>query len=167
MKRTRAAGFVGAIVLTMAFVAPGAQAATSSHGSTSCAIEATMKFKPALEPGSNPNAFIKMSVKLRGCTGGTVTRAHGYGGSIGNLRCESGRVSGRAAAKAQLYWDTGESSALNFFFDFHRSSLKGQVVDGPFKGEPAKAKHFTLTPVNGDCATSPLVRASLTGILGL
>ena len=126
-----------------------------------------MKFKPGLVQGMNENAFIKFGVNSTGCSGGTVSSASGYGGSVGDLRCGSGRVSGRAAAKAQLYWDTGDTSALNFFFEFRRSSLQGEVVDGLFKGEQVKAKNFSITPTDGDCAESPLLRAKVTGSLGL
>jgi hypothetical protein len=167
VKRARAAGFIGAIVLTTMLVAPGAQAASTGRQSTSCAFTFAMRFKPGLVQGLNQDAFFKFRVNLTGCSGGTVGSATGYGGSIGELRCNAGRVSGRAAAKAQLYWDTGDSSALNFFFHFRRSSVEGQVVDGLFKGEDVGARNFSLTPKEGDCAGSPLVRAKVTGTLDL
>ena len=78
-----------------------------------------------------------------------------------------GQISGQAAAKAELFWNTGDTSGLNFFFDFDRSSLRGQVVDSLFKGERVRAKDFSLTPMKGDCAGSPLIRARMTGPLGL
>jgi hypothetical protein len=158
---------MSAIVLTTMLWAPGAQAATTGRQSTSCTFTFAMKFKPGLIQGSNQNAFAKFRVNLTGCSGGTVGSATGYGGTVGDLQCDSGRISGRAAAKAQLYWDTGDSSALNFFFHFRRSSLQGQVVDGLFKGEDVGARNFSLTPKEGDCAGSPLVRAKVTGTLDL
>jgi hypothetical protein len=167
VKRARAAGFIGAIVLTTVLVAPGAQAASNGRQSTSCTFTFAMKFKPGLVQGSNQNAFAKFRVNLTGCTGGTVASATGYGGTIGDLKCDSGRISGRAAAKAQLFWDTGDSSALNFFFRYRRASLHGQVVDGLYKGEDVGARNFSFTPKLGDCAESPLVRAKVTGTLGL
>jgi hypothetical protein len=118
MKRTLAVAFVGAIVLTTMLMVPGAQAAPTGARSTSCSLVARLKFKPPLDQGLNENAFIKLSLKLRGCSGGLVTSATGMGGSIGDLRCDAGVIRGRAAAKAELFWDTGDQSGLNFFFMF-------------------------------------------------
>lgn len=167
MKRTRAAWLIGAIVLTTMLAAPGARAATADPPSTSCALVATLKFKPALVHGMNPRAFIKLRVHLSECTGGTVKGAHGYGGSIGDLRCHSGPISGRASAKAMLFWNTGDTSGLNFTFHFGGARLNGRVLDSLFKGEQVSATGFSVTPTNGDCGDSPLVLATLTGTLTL
>jgi hypothetical protein len=166
VKRTRAAGLVGAIVLTAMLGPPSALASTGEQ-STSCAFVATMKFKPGLVHGYNRLAFIKLRVHLRGCSGAVVKGAHGYGGSQGNLRCHSGQVSGRASAKAMLFWNTGDTSGLNFTFHFSGSRLNGRVLDGLFKGEQGTSTDLSLTPVQGDCAESPLVLATLTGTLHL
>jgi hypothetical protein len=167
MRRARAAWLMGAIVLTTMVAAPGARAATADPPSTSCALFATLKFKPALVHGVNQRAFIKFRVHLSECTGGTVKGAHGYGGSIGDLRCDSGQVSGRASAKAMLFWNTGDTSGLNFFFHFGQSRLKGRVLDSLFKGEQVSATGFSLLPTDGDCADTPLVLATLIGTLKL
>jgi hypothetical protein len=155
---------VGAVVLTT-LLAPAAQAAGTGQQSTTCAFAATLKFKPGLVHGFNRLAFIKLTPHLTGCTGGTVASADGYGGSLGDLRCNSGRVFQRASAKAMLYWNTGATSGLNFWFEFSRSKLHGVVTDGLFKGEHFKTK-FSLTPTRGDCAASPLLRAKIAGTLG-
>lgn len=166
MKGTRTAGFVGAIILTTILVAPSAQATVRGGQSTSCAIVAILRFKPGLVHGFNRLAFIKLRVNVRACSGETVESAHGFGGSLGDLRCHSGQVSGRASAKAQLSWNTGDTSGLNFTFNFHRSRLHGRVVDSLFKGEHVAAG-FSLTPVQGDCGESPLLVAKMTGTLWL
>jgi hypothetical protein len=167
VKRTLAVGFV-AVALSTMLMTPGAQAAPTGERSTSCSLVAKLKFRPPMEQGLNENAFINLKVKLRGCSGGTVASAEGFGGSIGDLRCDSGQISGRAAAKAELYWDTGDTSALNFFFVFNKSRLRGQVVDGLFKGERVSARGFSLTPVKGLCEDgNPLVMSKLKGTLKL
>jgi hypothetical protein len=95
VKRSLASAFVGAIVLTTMLVAPTAQAAGTASRSTSCSMSIFMKFKPAMVHGINPRTFLKLSPRLGSCTGGTVSSASGYGGSIGDLRCNSGRSSRR------------------------------------------------------------------------
>jgi hypothetical protein len=167
VKRLLTVGFVAAALSTMV-IAPGAQAAPAGGRSTSCSFVAKLKFRPPLMEGLNENAFIKLTPKLRGCSGGVVTSADGFGGSIGDLRCDSGVISGRAAAKAQLFWDTGDDSALNFFFVFNKSRLRGQVVDGLFKDERVSSRGFSLTPVKGLCEDgNPLVMSKLKGTLKL
>ena len=168
MKRTLAVGFVGAIALTTMLMVPGAQAAPTGARSTSCSIVAKLKFRPPLQQGLNENAFIKVYAKLRGCSGGTVTAARVIGGSVGDLRCESGVVRGRAAAKAELYWDTGDQSGLNFFFMFGKSRLRGQVVSGLFKDDRVSSRGFSLMPVKGLCEdANPLAMSKLKGTLKL
>jgi hypothetical protein len=167
VKRSLTVGFVGAVVLTTMLLAPGAEASVNGHHSTSCAFVMRLKFTPGLHQGLNEQAFIRLKVHLRGCSGGKVQEASGWGGSIGDLRCDSGQITGRAAAKAQLDWNTGDTSALNFFFVFQKSRLRGQVVDGLFKGERIQAKDFSFTPVTGDCGKSPLDVAKVTGKLKL
>ena len=115
----------------------------------------------------NENAFIKLVVKIRGCSG-LVRRADGLGGSVGDLRWDSGEIRGRAAAKAELDWDSGERSGLNFFFMFGRSRLHGQVVSGLFKDERISSRDFSLGPVRGLCEEgNPLMMSKLKGALKL
>ena len=161
MKRSLASAFVGAIVLTTLLVAPAAQGASTGIGSTSCSMSIFMKFKPALVHGLNPRAFIKLSPRLGSCTGGAVSYASGYGGAIGDLRCDSGQVFRKATAKAMLFWDTGDTSGLNFWIEFSRSRLHGVVTDGLFKGEHFETT-FSWTALRGDCADSPLIRGAAT-----
>jgi hypothetical protein len=169
MKRAGVAAFIAAIVLTAMSVAPGAQAAGAGRASsTKCALSMVLKFDGGgLVQGMYQRAFFTVKMTLVGCTGGTVTSATGKGGSIGDLKCDSGRIRGSAAAKAKLFWDTGDTSSLNFFFHFARARFDGVVVDGLFKGETVKSRNFDLTPVRGDCATSPLEKAKLTGSMSL
>ena len=125
-----------------------------------------MKFKPAMVHGANPRTFIKLTPHVSGCTGGTVSSASGYGGSLGDLQCDSGQVSGRASAKAMLFWDTGDSSGLNFFFDFTRSKVvQGIVTGGLYKGQHFRFR-FDFTALKGDCENSKLLRAAATGTIG-
>ena len=79
-----------------------------------------------------------------------------------------GKVTGRAAAKAELFWDTGDTSGLNFFFVFNKSRLRGQVVDSLFKGDHISSRGFSLTPVKGLCEeANPLLMSKLKGTLKL
>jgi hypothetical protein len=130
-------------------------------------MSAKLTFQPALVQGDNTFEFIKMKVKLRGCSGGGVLSAHGYGGSAGTLRCESGRVAGRPSMKMQVYWSTGSDSGMNGRFNFQKSILHGKVTGERFKGERFDLAGFTLSGLDGDCATTPLEHATLTGTLSL
>jgi hypothetical protein len=76
-----------------------------------------------------------------------------------------GQVFQKATAKAMLTWDTGDTSGLNFWFEFSRSKLHGVVTGGLYKGKHFKAK-FVFTPLRGDCAASPLLRGVVTGTIG-
>ena len=79
-----------------------------------------------------------------------------------------GKVRGRAAAKAELSWDTGDQSGLNFFFEFNKSRLRGEVVGGLFMGERVFSRGFSLTPVKGLCEDgNPLLMSKLKGTLKL
>ena len=166
MTRGRAAGLIGAVVvLTMVLVAPVAQA-SSRHPSASCRLSAAMTFKPALMQGANTFEFIQFKVRLHGCSGGGVTHARGYAGAAGTLTCDSGALSGRLSAKMQVFWNTGAESGLNGFLNLTRSALHGKVLGGLFRGERAHAS-FTVTPLDGDCASTPLAHAKMTGALSL
>jgi hypothetical protein len=67
----------------------------------------------------------------------------------------------------QVYWDTGGNSGINFHFDFTDSRFGGKILFGHFKHELVRAKDFTFTPVKGDCASSPLLRATIAGSVSL
>jgi len=119
MKRLLAVGFVATVLLSTLLVAPGAHAAPMGGVSTSCSFSAKLKFRPSLKEGLNRFAFIKIYGNLRGCSGGQVTTGRMVGGSEGDIVCRSGVVSGHAAAKARIDWDTGQQSGLNWFFEFN------------------------------------------------
>jgi hypothetical protein len=161
VKRTLTAGFIGAVVLTTMLIAPSAQASTQVH-STRCAMTMTLKYKPALNAGENSNAFAKVMLRVKNCTGGGVKSGHGKGGIEGDLTCTNGVVTGSAIAKGDVNWNTGDRSALNWIFDFDKGQLHGKVVSGLFLNDAVTVMHFAMQPVNGDCSTTPLVRSDLT-----
>lgn len=167
MKRALAVGIVAATLLSTMLMTSSAQAAPVGGVSTSCSFAAKLKFRPPLEPGLNENAFLNIYGNVRGCSGGKVITGHMVGGSIGELRCDSGVVRGRAAAKARLDWDTGDQSGLNWFFSFSKSRLRGEVVSGLFEGERMFSR-FSLTAVRGLCEEgNPLEMSKLRGTLKL
>jgi len=167
MRRLLAVGFVAAALLSTLAITPGAQAAPMGGGSTSCSFVAKLHFKPALQPGFNRLAFIKVYGKVRGCSGGVVTTGHMVGGSEGDLLCRSGVVTGHAAAKARIDWDTGAQSGLNWIFSFSRSRLHGKVVSGLFLNERMFSR-FSVTAVQGLCEDgNPLAVSALKGNLKL
>ena len=166
MRRIVAGGVAALFLCSLALVAPAARAAPADQ-SISCHLNMQMKFQPAMAHGYNHLVFIKLTVRLRHCTGGTVTSANGHGGAYGDLNCANGVVGGTESAKAQVYWDTGGDSGLNFFFHFDRSRLRGKVTGGRYKGELVLSRHFVVTPLRGDCEETPLVRSKLAGTIGL
>jgi hypothetical protein len=167
VKRLLTVGFVAAALLSTMVITPGAQAAPTGGQSTSCSVVAKLKYRPPLKAGVNDFAFIKLFLKVRGCSGGLVTSADGFGGSSGTIRCKSGVVRGRVASKARLDWDTGDESGLNWFFEFNKSRLRGGVVGGLFDGERLFAR-FSLAPVRGLCEEgNPLLMSKLKGTLKL
>ncbi len=169
MRRIVAGGVTTLMLCSLALVAPAAQALQTAPAdqSISCHLNMRMKFEPAAVHGYNHLIFIALTARLRDCTGGTVSYANGHGGAYGDLICANGVITGKMSAKTQVYWDTGDSSGLNYFFHFDRSSLRGQVTFGPYKGELVLSKNFTVTPLKGDCEETPLVRSKLTGTIGL
>jgi hypothetical protein len=161
VKRTLTAGFIGAMVMTTVLEEPSAQAGTQVH-STLCAMTMTLKYKPALNAGFNFDAFARVMLRVTGCSGGGVSSGHGNGGIDGDLTCTNGVVSGTAIAKGDVNWNTGDRSALNWIFDFDKGELHGKVVSGRFLDDAVHVMHFNMQPVNGDCATVPLVKSQLT-----
>jgi len=153
---------LGAVMLALVIGAPAAQARTD-HQSTSCALSSLVKFRPGLVQDHARRVFIRFDFKLTRCEGGGVASATGFGGGVGTLRC----TSGRGIAKAEVDWDTGAKSFLNFTVNLRKESLYGQVVDGLFKGDRMSATAISVRPIRGDCVTSPLTKAKVTGTLGL
>jgi hypothetical protein len=137
--------------------------ARAEEQSTSCALSSIVRFRPGVTDGQARHVFIRFRIKLTGCAGGGVTSAQGSGGGVGKLRC----TAGQAVAKAELDWDTGAKSFLNFQVDLGAGTLTGEVVDGLFKGEALSAGDISVTPIRGDCVTSPLKKAKLTATVGL
>lgn len=166
MRRALLACMVGGMVLGSAALAPAAGASTD-HRSTTCAIHATLNFKPGLNEGQNNNQFFSLHIRLSQCAGGGVSSATGKGGAEGELVCEDGVVTGSAALKAAFDWDTGDRSAINAFINFNRSTIRrGKVVFGLFLNESVGAA-FSLRPLTGDCSSTPLLRSRLTGTISL
>ena len=166
MKRLLAVGFVAAALLSTLAITP-AQASPMGGTSTSCSFVAKLHFKPALQPGFNRLAFIKVYGKVRGCSGAVVTTGHLVGGSEGDLVCRSGVVTGHAAAKARIDWDTGDQSGLNWIFSFSTARLHGKVVSGLFLNERMFSR-FSVTAVQGLCADgNPLAVSAWKGNLKL
>ena len=167
MKRAGVAGLIGAVALATLLFAPAAQAASAKRPSTSCSFTFKATFDPPLQQGMNRGAFFTWDASLDGCTGGKVASGTGYGGSLGDLQCDGGTLRGRSSAKMQVYWDNGKDSGINFRFDFTRSRFGGKVLGDYLQGERVRAKNVTFTPVQGDCASSPLATAEITGTVGL
>ena len=168
MKRTAIVGFIGAMALSTVLVAPSALAATASEPSTVCSFVMKAKFHGGgLVNGENRFAFFTFDVTMDGCTGSAVSSATGAGGSAGDLFCSNGALQGLSSAKMQVFWDTGDQSGINFHFDFTRSRYGGKVLADLFKGERVRAKNFTFTAKEGDCESSPLIRARITGSVSL
>jgi hypothetical protein len=166
MRRTVAALFVGALVLASVLVSAGAQAApTDGQFSARCSFKGILTFKPPLNQGENDFAFIKLAFKERRCVGANVTSGKGPGGAEGTIQCESGQVTGHVAAKLVINWDTGDRTDLNFFFEFGENTIRGVVVYGLFKGDDVKSRRFSMTPLKGDCAETPLVRSLIAGTI--
>ena len=162
MRRPVVAVVLGALMLSLVSGVPGAQARTEAH-STSCALSSVVKFRPGLVEDHGTQSEIRFGFTLSQCQGGGVTSATGFGGGVGKLRCSAGR----AVAKAEVYWNTGKTSGLNFIMSLTRRSLHGQVVDGLFKGERMSVTNLSIRPLRGDCVTSPLTKAKVKGTLGL
>ena len=168
MRRAAIIGLVGALTVATGLIAPAAQAAGARGPSTVCSFVMKAKFHDGgLVKGENRFAFFTFDVTLDGCAGSSVTSATGSGGSAGDLFCSSGSLQGRSSAKMQVFWDTGVQSGINFHFDFTESRYGGKVLFGHFRGERVRAKNFTFTPTRGDCESSPLVRAQISGNVSL
>ncbi len=171
MRRSVAAGVVGALTLVSVLVGTGAQAAPSARQfSTKCSFAGILTYKPALNQGENDFAFIKLRFTLRNCTGGTVTSGEGAGGSEDTLYCENGQVtSDQVSSKLVINWDTGDRTDLNFFFSFgpDTNDIRGVVVYGLYKGEDVKSRHFSMRAKKGNCADTPLVRSVIRGTIGI
>jgi hypothetical protein len=166
VKRTGIGGIAGVVLLACVLAVPAAEASEVA-ASTSCSMSAKLTFKPALIQGVNTFEFIDMKVRLRDCSGGGVISADGYGGAAGTLTCDSGRVAGKPSMKMQVFWNTGSDSGMNGTFNFQRSRLHGRVTGERFKGERFDLAGFALRRLDGDCATTPLEHATLTGTLSL
>jgi hypothetical protein len=168
VKRTAIFGFISAMAIATVLVAPSAQAATARAPSTVCSFVMNAKFHDGgLVNGENSHAFFTFDVTLSGCAGSKVTSATGTGGSAGDLFCSDGALQGLSSAKMQVFWDTGGNSGINFHFDFTRSRYGGKILAGHFRGQRVRARDFPFTATKGDCDSSPLVRAQISGNVSL
>lgn len=129
--------------------------------STTCDLTAIGTFKPGLGLLKHTQK-ITLSGSLTSCVGGGVTGASGKGKGSGSLSC----TSGSGTAKVQLTWDNSQQSLLSLTVDVSSGTLSGQVIKGLFAGEQVTGSG-TLTPIKGNCLTSPVTKAQVTGTAGL
>jgi hypothetical protein len=162
MRRFLAGGLVAGIMLTMAFAAPAAQAGPAAQ-STTCDMKATVTFNPGLNYSQEKTVVIRAHGKLTGCTGGGVLSAKFRGRGGGTISC----TSGVATIKLKNTWNTTETSVISLKADLGAQSLSGTVKKGKFAGEDVTATSVTFTPVDGNCITSPLTKATITATVSL
>ena len=101
--------------------------------------------------------------KLTGCNGGGVLSAKFRGKGGGTISC----TSGIATIKLKNTWNTTETSVISLKADLGSTTLMGTVKKGKFAGEDVTATDVTFTPVDGNCITSPLTKATITATVSL
>jgi hypothetical protein len=162
MRRFLAGGLVAGMMLTMAFAAPAVQAGPAAQ-STTCNMKATVNFNPGLNYSQEKTVVIRAHGKLTGCNGGGVLSAKFRGRGGGTISC----TSGVATIKLKNTWNTTETSVISLKADLGAQSLSGTVKKGKFAGEDVTAADVTFTPVDGNCITTPLTKATITATVSL
>ena len=162
MRRFLAGGLVAGMMLSMSFAAPAAQARPAAQ-STTCNMKATVTFDPGLSYSQEKTVVIKARGKLTGCNGGGVLSAKFRGKGGGTISC----TSGVATIKLRNTWNTTETSVISLKADLGSTTLTGTVKKGKFAGEDVTAANVTFTPVDGNCITTPLTKATITATVSL
>jgi hypothetical protein len=162
MRRFLAGGLLAGLMMSVVVFAPAAQARPVAQ-STTCKMKSTATFNPGLNLNQEKVVVIKVKGKLSGCAGGGVTGAAFKGKGGGTISC----TSGTATVKLKGTWNTGETSTISLTVDLGAQSLSGTVTAGKFAGEDVTATNVALTPIDGNCITSPLTKAKVTATLSL
>ena len=162
MRRFLAGGLVAGMMMVMAFAGPAALARTTAQ-STSCHLASTTSFNPGLSYSQQKTVKIKVKGKLTNCVGGGVASAKLKGKGGGTISCTSGTATVALSTK----WNTGETSKATLTVDLGAQTLSGTITSGKFAGEDITATNVSLTPITGNCVTSPLTKAAVDADLGL
>ena len=148
---------------TAATLAGTASAAT---GTTCTTAKATATITPGITFNNTGHHSIAATFSITGCKKAGSPPATGVSGNIkmssSNLTCISGTAAGTFSAKAN---NTAHSPASGTI-SLHATStplkftIAGKVTKGFLSGSLISGT-FTATPVNGNCSTTPLTKATI------